>query len=194
LIHRRIFEKLEESLMRKSYFEVALAMLVGCLMFSVSEAQSTKQTNKQTDKQTNKVKVVREGVGFDGIVVGKSTMADVSKKFGKDYKLKTHKKYSYQMVYPNGVSFYVCQSDKRKQVFDIEIRAPFEAKTSKGITLGKSTLEDIQRIYGKNKDSGLQYRGVSFFYVKSKGKNIVTVIDIVENSGIRQCDEMTPKK
>ena len=139
-------------------------------------------------------KIVDGTIVFDGIRVGKSTMADVAKKFGKDYKLKAHKKYSYQMVYPNGVSFYVCQSDKRKQVFDIEIRAPFEAKTSKGITLGKSTLEDIQRIYGKNKDSGLQYRGVSFFYVKSKGKNIVTVIDIVENSGIRQCDEMTPKK
>jgi hypothetical protein len=169
--------------MRKSYLRVALAVLVGCfLMFSVSEAQSAKQANK--------VKVVKEGVGFDGITVGKSTMADVTKKFGKVYKLKTHKKYSYQMVYPNGVSFYVCQSDNRRQVFDIEIRAPFEAKTSKGITLGKSTLEDIYKIYGKkSKDEGLQYRGVSFFYQKSRGKNIVTVIDIVENSGIRQCDE-----
>ena len=169
--------------MRKSYFAVALAVLVGCfLLFSVSEAQSTKQANK--------AKVVKEGVGFDGIVVGKSTMADVTKKFGKNYQLKTHKKYSYQMIYPNGVSFYVCQSDKRKQIFDIEIRAPFEAKTSKGIELGKSTLEDIYRIYGKRKkEDGLQYRGVSFFYVKSRGKNIVTVIDIVENSGIRQCEE-----
>ena len=169
--------------MKKSYLRVALAGFVSCfLMFSIAGAQSTKQTSK--------VKVVKEGVGFDGIAVGKSTMADVTKKFGKDYKLKTHKKYSYQMMYPNGVSFYVCQTDKRKQVFDIEIRAPFEAKTSKGITLGVSTLEDIYKIYGKRKkEEGLQYRGVSFFYVKSRGKNIVTVIDIVENSGIRQCEE-----
>ena len=169
--------------MKKSYLRVALAILVSCfLMFSVGEAQSTKQTNK--------LKVVREGVGFDGIVVGKSTMADVIKKFGKDYNLKTHKKYSYQLIYPNGVSFYVCQADKRKQIFDIEMRAPFEAKTSKGITIGKSTLEDIYKIYGKKKkEEGLQYPGVSFFYVKSGGKNTVTVIDIVENSGIRQCEE-----
>lgn len=169
--------------MKKSYFTVALAIWVSCfLMCSIAEAQSTKQTSK--------VKVVREGVGFDGIRVGQSTQADVVKKFGKNYKLKTHKKYSYQMIYPNGVSFYYCQSDKRRQIFDIELRAPFEAKTSKGIILGKSTLEDIYKLYGKrSKDEGLQYRGVSFFYVKSKGKNIVTVIDIVENSGIRQCEE-----
>jgi hypothetical protein len=169
--------------MKKSYSKVALASLVSCfLMFSVGEAQSIKQANK--------IKVVREGVGFDGIRVGKSTMADVAKKFGKDYKLKAHKKYSYQMVYPNGVSFYFCQADKRKQIFDIELRAPFVARTSKGIELGVSTLEDIYKIYGKRKkDEGLQYPGVSFFYVKSRGKNIVTVIDIVENSGIRQCEE-----
>jgi len=171
--------------MRKSYFKVALAVLVSCcLTFSIAEAQSTKQANK-----AKTIKVVREGVGFDGITVGKSTEADVIKKFGKNYKLKTHKKYSYQMIYPNGVSFYICQSDKRKQIFDIELRAPFEGRTTKGITLGKSTLEDIYKIYGRNRDGGLQYRGVSFFYAKSRGRNIVTVIDIVENAGIRQCDE-----
>lgn len=92
------------------------------------------------------------------------------------------------MIYPNGLSFYYCQSDKRKEIFDIEIRTPFQAKTSKGVTLGKSTLQDIYKIYGKQTD-GLQYRGVSFFYANYKGKKVVTVIDIVENSGIRQCKE-----
>ena len=169
--------------MKKSYFTVALAVLIGCLAVSAANAQSTKQTNK--------VKVVTEGVGFDGIRVGKSTQADVVKKLGKNYTLKTHKKYSYQMIYPGGLSFYICQSDKRQQIFDIEIRVPFEAQTSRGITIGKSTLEDIYKIYGKkSKDEGLQYRGVSFYYANYKGKKVVTVIDIVENSGIRQCDGM----
>jgi len=176
-----IFENYRRKWMKKSYFTVALAVLIGCLAVSAADAQSTKQTNK--------IKVVKEGVGFDGIRVGVSTQADVIKKLGKNYTLKTHKKYSYQMVYPGGLSFYMCQSDKRKQIFDIELRAPFEAQTGKGIILGTSTLEDIYKTYGKNRDGGLQYRGVSFFYVKSKGKNTVTVIDIVENSGIRQCEE-----
>ena len=180
--------------MKKSYLAVALAVFVsGFLMFSIAEAQSTKQTNKQTESQTGKVKVVREGVGFDGISVGKSTEADVIRKFGKNFQRKAHKKYSYQLIYPNGMSFYFCQSDKRRQIFDIELRAPFAAQTTKGITIGKSTLEDIHKIYGKNRDGGLQYRGVSFFYAKSRGKNIVTVIDIVENSGIRQCEETLSK-
>ena len=167
--------------MKKSYLRVALAIWVSCFLpFSIAEAQSTKQ----------KLKVVREGVGFDGIVVGRSSDKDVIKRFGKPVELKKHRKYSYQMIYPNGVSFYYCQSDKRKQIFDIELREPFAAKTFRGITLGKSTLEEIYRIYGKKaKDEGLQYRGVSFYYKKRSGKNIVTVIDIVENNGIRQCDE-----
>ena len=167
--------------MKKSYFTLAFAALIGCVLaVSAADAQSTKQANK--------AKVVKEGVGFDGIAVGKSTQADVVRKFGKNYKFKTHKKYSYQMIYPGGLSFYICQSDKRQQIFDIELRAPFEAKTSKGIILGKSTLDDIYKIYGRNRDGGLQYRGVSFFYVKNKGKKTVKVIDIVESSGIRQCE------
>lgn len=172
--------------MKKSYLTVALAILVSSFLpFSIAEAQ---QSTKQ------KIKVVREGVGFDGIKVGSSTESDVIKKFGKNFKLKKHKKYSAQIIYPNGVSFYYCQADKRKQIFDIELRAPFEAKTFRGITLGKSTLEDIYRIYGKTKDGGLAYGdiGVSFYYANIKGKKIVTVIDIVEKPEIRQCDKKFP--
>ncbi len=168
--------------MKKGYFTAVLAILISCF-FVVSETNA-----QQNTKQTNKLVVVKEGVGFNGIAVGKSTMADVAKKFGKNYQLKTHKKYSYQMIYPGGLSFYYCYADKRKEIFDIEMRAPFSVKTSKGITLGKSTLDEVYKVYGKRKD-GLEYRGVSFFYAKFRGKNTVTVIDIVENSGIRQCTE-----
>ena len=152
-------------------------------------AQKPKPTpTPKTAKTSPKVKVLQEGVGLDGIKVGKSTADDVIKKFGKNYKLVKYKKYSAQLVYPGGISFYYCQSEKKRTIFDIELRAPFQAKTSRGIVLSKSTLEDVYKIYGKSKD-GLEYRGVSFFYAKYKGKNVVTVIDIVENGGIRQCSE-----
>jgi hypothetical protein len=147
------------------------------------------QKKNQPPKSVEAYKIAREGVGLEGITVGKSTKTDVEKKFGKDYKWTAHKKYSYSMAYPKlGLTFYICQTDKRKEIFDIEIRQPYRAKTSKGIVLGKSTLEDIYKIYGKSKD-GLEYRGVSFFYANYAGKKTVTVIDIVENSGIRQCEE-----
>ncbi|MBS1795064.1 MAG: hypothetical protein JSS81_14490 [Acidobacteria bacterium] len=177
--------------MRRSYFIITLTILIGCFMSVTAGAQvKKKDTKKETKKETGKVVTVREGVGFNGLTVGRSTMADVVKKYGKGYNWKAFKKYSFSMAYPKlGLAFYMCQSDKKKQIFDIEIRAPFQAKTSKGIVLSQSTLENVYKIYGKNADGGLQYRGVSFFYAKNKGKNVITVIDIVESSGIRQCSE-----
>ncbi|MCD9186846.1 MAG: hypothetical protein LUM44_10455 [Pyrinomonadaceae bacterium] len=175
--------------MKKSYFAVALTILASCFFVVSAEAQSKpKDTSK--DKTSSKIKVAKEGVGIEGIRVGRSTAADVIKKFGKSYQTKKYGKYSTAIVYPKlGLAFYSCQADTKKEIFDIEMRAPFQVKTAKGIVLGKSTLEDIYRIYGKNKD-GLEYKGVSFFYANYKGKKTVTVIDIVENSGIRQCKEV----
>lgn len=171
--------------MQKKYFPIVSAILVICLLVISSDAQRKNPTTKKTEQY----KTAREGVGIEGIVVGKSTMADVIKKFGKNYVKKTYEKYSFSINYPKlGLAFYYCQTDKRKEIFDIEIRAPYKAKTSKGIILGKSTLDDIYKIYGRSAD-GLEYKGVNFFYVNSRGKKIVTVIDIVENSGIRQCTE-----
>jgi hypothetical protein len=170
--------------MNRTFRYAALAGLIGC--FSVNIAVS--QTKPKT-KPAEQYKIAREGIGIEGIVVGKSTMADVEKKFGKGYKWRVHKKYSYSMSYPEiGLTFYMCQTDKRREIFDIEIRQPYRAKTSKGIILGKSTVEDIYKIYGRSKD-GLEYRGVNFYYANYRGKKIVTVIDIVENTGIRQCKE-----
>lgn len=165
-------------------FVIPLAAVA--LFVTAAAAQGNSRTVKPVEKP--KVKVVKEGVGFDGIQVGVSTAADVIKKFGKNYRLVKHKKYSAQMVYPGGISFYYCQSDKKKEIFDIELRAPFRAKTSKGIVLSESTVEDVKKKYGRSND-GLEYRGVGFFYAKYRGRNVVTVIDIVENSGIRQCKE-----
>ena len=134
-----------------------------------------------------KYTVVKEGKGLEGISVGSSTMTDVVKKFGKDYKWTVNRKYSFQMTYAkNNIAFYMCQSDKKKQVFLIEIKAPYKAKTSKGIMIGKSTVADVEKKYGKLK-RGLEYRGVSFYYNTVAGKKIVTEIDVTENSGIRQC-------
>ncbi|HQU85393.1 MAG TPA: hypothetical protein PKY59_19790 [Pyrinomonadaceae bacterium] len=175
--------------MKKSCFTIALTILVSCFLVVSAEAQS-KTKDKTKEKTSDKVKVAKEGVGIDGIRVGKSTTADVIKKYGKSYQTKKYGKYSQAVIYPKlGLAFYSCQADKKNEVFDIEMRAPFQVKTAKGIVLGKSTLEDIQKVYGKKKD-GLEYKGVSFFYANYKGKKTVTVIDIVENSGIRQCKEV----
>jgi uncharacterized alpha/beta hydrolase family protein len=119
--------------MKKSYFEMALVLLIVCLLAVSTSVAQSKDKNKKETKKTEKTTTVKEGVGFNGLQVGKSTMADVIKKFGKDYKWTAFKKYSYSMSYPKlGLAFYMCQTDKRKQIFDIELRAPFQGRTSKG--------------------------------------------------------------
>ena len=162
-----------------------LAVLI-CGLFSITADAQNKDKGKQTKES---YKIAREGVGIEGIAVGRSTKRDVEKKFGKNYKWETNGKYSFQMTYKNkGLSFYICQTDKKQQVFDIEMRSPYKVKTSKGIILRESTLENVNKIYGKAK-TGLRYRGVEFYYTKIKGKNVVTVIDIVEPNGLRQCKQ-----
>ena len=143
--------------------------------------------NAQTKQTKETYNLVSEGKGIEGITVGKSTMDSVIKKFGKDYRWQINKKYSYQMTYDRkGVSFYMCQSDKNKEIFLIEIKSPYKAKTSKGVILGKSTKAETEKIYGKPRD-GFEYPGVSFYYNKFGDRKLISEIDVVESKGIRQC-------
>jgi len=108
-----------------------------------------------------------EGVGIKGITVGKSSQTDVVKKFGKDYEEVTYETYSKQLKYKKlGLSFFYCQSDAKQIIFSIEIRAPFKAVTAKGVVLGKSTVKDVERIYGKPDEqhmpAWMTYYGVDF--------------------------------
>jgi len=137
---------------------------------------------------TTQYRLIKEGVGIDGIKVGKSTSEDVIKKFGKVYRWEVNKKYSYQMTYDSaGVSFYFCQNDKREEIFLIEIKSPYKGRTDRGIILGKSTKEETEKIYGKPRD-GFEYKGINFYYNRYGKRTLITEIDILENKGIRQCD------
>jgi hypothetical protein len=171
-----------------------LLFLCALIVFSVFPgiAQVTDTVKKNAPKET--YNLVREGRGIDGVTVGKSTMADVAKKYGKRYRWEINKKYSYQMTYDRlGLSFYMCQEDKRKQIFLIEIKHPYKAKTAKGVILGKSTREETEKVYGKPHD-GFEYRGVSFYYNKFGKRNLISEIDITENSGRRQCGQIEASK
>ena len=150
--------------------------------------KATAKAKSAAPAKAGSLKIIKEGVGIEGIAVGKSTSGDVVKKFGKVYRWEVNKKYSNQMTYDNaGVSFYFCQNDKREEIFLIEIKSPFNGKTSRGVTLGKSTLEDTQKIYGKPTE-GTQYKGIHFYYNRYGKRNLISEIDIVENTGLRQCD------
>ena len=156
---------------------------------------------------------ITEGKSFGNIKIEKSTINDAVSIYGKNYELINHKGYSYEFTYRNlGLSFYVCQADRKKKIFSVEFQSPFKVTTSKGIVLGESTLEDVFRIYGEygeraNSDS--DQKGVFFFvedeissdqaYQPSifeenskelelhKAKKIKR-INLVGKSGLLQCD------
>ncbi len=133
---------------------------------------------------------IKEGVGVGGVKVGISKQKDIEEKYGKPEQVIKHKKYSTQMVYKQkGLSFYLCQSDKKKQVFVIEIKRPFVGKTSRGIQIGTSTKKEVEKLYGtgNKKYRGKEYKGIEFYYTPAKKGEIVTGIDIFEKGGIRQC-------
>ncbi len=110
---------------------------------------------------------VIEGESLDNIAIGKSTMDEVIAFYGADYKLITHGKYSYEMIYRKlGLSFYSCQNDPNKEIFSIHIQAPFKATTGKGIVLNESTFDDVFRAYGKwEKNSmGFEYEKEGLYF------------------------------
>ena len=118
--------------MRTKIFVSIMFLILGV---SVSLAQKSKRASNV---------VVREGVGLNGLRVGRSTRSDVIRKYGRGFKFLRNGKYSFQMRYANGLSFYYCQSDKVQRVFVIEMRSPFRGKTAKGIVLGNSTLAEVR--------------------------------------------------
>ncbi len=176
--------------MKKNFLFLALTISCAAVFSNAVQAQKPKIGGKsapiKSSEKSQKTNVAVEGVGIEGVKVGKSTKSEIEKKLGKNYKWITNKKYSYQMTYPNGVSFYFCQAEKQPQVFDIEMRSPYEVKTSRGVVLRKSTLAEVEKIYGKAQ-TGLRYRGIEFYYDTVGGKKLVTTIDVVENKGLRQC-------
>ena len=55
---------------------------------------------------------VPPGIGIEGVAVGYSTMDSVVAKYGKDFALVEHKKYSYEMRYEQlGLSFWYRYED-----------------------------------------------------------------------------------
>ena len=119
-------------------------------------------TVSQTQSQTEKIK---DGIGLGQILIGDSTAADVEARYGTKYKLLNMNDYSFRMDYADlGLAFYYCPKDEKKRLFLIELH---HGTSSKGITVGQSTLRDVFRIYGE-KSGGKQldvheYPGIQFY-------------------------------
>lgn len=187
---------------------VISTVIFGAILFVISVPVALSQKNKG---------LVVDGVSFENVLIGKSTMKDVIAQYGSNYQLEDLGGYSFELTYKAlGLAFYGCQADPNKEIFDVTIIAPAKVRTSKGIVLGKTTLADVYRIYKKQGEktfSDSDQEGIYFFISEEDDvdeiyKPIVTFpnlkaerlhnakvikrIELVERSGARQCDSMFP--
>jgi hypothetical protein len=140
---------------------ILLALSLSLLVAASAALPGLQLTSKQWT-------YITEGVGIAGILIDKSTAADVVSAFGKKYTVTTHNEYSRSIQYSDlGLSFYYCLKDKQKTIFLIEV---LQGTTSKGIVIGQSTLKDVSDLYGEEDDKNCtsgscvyEYKGVQFY-------------------------------
>jgi hypothetical protein len=117
------------------------------------------------------------GKGIEGYVtVGASTSSEIKTKFGTAYKEVNHYTelggsktvFSVERQYARqGISFYF--RPESDTVFCVKVKAPYKAKTDKGITLGVSTMQEVRSTYGPadfyadGPDMFLEYAGIKFY-------------------------------
>jgi hypothetical protein len=125
----------------------------------------------------NKETIIKEGKGIKQFIIGKTKEQEIVKKLGNNYERIKHKDYSVEIAYKDiGLSFYFYQNDTTKTIFSIYFSEQFKGKTSKGIVLNLSTMENVIEIYGQpnwmscdecNTWSS-EYQGIEFFVERDK--------------------------
>jgi len=127
-----------------------------------------------------RVVYVAPGLGIDGITVGYSTKNSVTSKYGDDYSLIEHNKYSYEMkYYDQGMSFWYRYGDPEQKIFSISVRGSSRGFTGRGIFVGRSTLQDVVDAYGKvdgfspfaQETWSVEYSGVVFHVAYKESDN-----------------------
>jgi hypothetical protein len=139
------------------------------------------------------------GKGIEGYVtVGATTSTEVKTKFGEGYKEVNHYSevngakslYSIERRYARqGVAFYFKPGNDT--VFCVKVKAPYSAKTDKGIVLGNSTMQQVRDAYGTAEfyadgaNMFLEYPGIKFYTPTASTEEVVlkqkvTIISITE--------------
>lgn len=144
------------------------------------------------------------GRGIENYVtVGASTKTEIATKFGSAYKEVKHystaigtgtkKLFSVERSYAKqGISFYFYP--EKDTVFCIKVRAPYKAKTDKGIVAGTSTMQEVRKAYGPaefytvDDKMMLEYPGIKFYCV-SAGSEEAALNKKVEIISIVKFDE-----
>ena len=142
--------------MRRLTLFAAPLILIVCL-------NAPSVTVSQTQSPLGRIK---DGIGLGEVLIGVSNASDVEARYGMKYQLINRNDYSYRMDYADlGLAFYYCLKDEKKRIFLVELH---QGVSSKGITVGQSTLRDVFRLYGEQSigedhSELFEYKGIQFY-------------------------------
>lgn len=128
---------------------ISLAFFVLLFSCNIGVDDATDSNSTEVTTPDGQYNLIKDGIGIDNIVINQSKKSDVIATYGNNFELITHGTYSYEMKYSGlNLSFYYMYDDVSEEIFCIKISAPYKGKTSKGIVLGVSTMQDVINIYG----------------------------------------------
>ncbi len=140
----------------------------------IAEAETSQKASNGESPDSNKLGI-KEGIGIGDIAIGKSTLSDVIKEFGDNYKTTTWDDGYSDVKYESlGILFY-CDNDESQTIYKIILTAPYVGETIEGISIGESTMSDVFQKYGESpewltdKDSDTwwcEYSGINFHVLK----------------------------
>ncbi|TGK36074.1 hypothetical protein EHQ12_08550 [Leptospira gomenensis] len=110
--------------------------------------QSDKIPEQRTQLEVSNTAIINDRFEFLGISADESVFKDVESKFGNRY-IRNHFNYKeIEIAYETLGLIFVFDS-YGETIRKIIIKPPFQAVTSRGITLGKSTIQEALDVYEK---------------------------------------------
>ncbi|ALO27940.1 hypothetical protein [Leptospira borgpetersenii] len=114
------------------------------------------EKRKHTNVLNSSIVTIKEGVGILELVIDKTRFTEVESKFGNQY-ARNHFNFEDVEIHYESLGLSFIFDDYRENIREIGIQPPFLAITSKGIVLGKSTLQEVIDVYGKAADISGEY-------------------------------------
>ncbi|WP_078124679.1 hypothetical protein [Leptospira alexanderi] len=116
-----------------------------------SQEEKIPEKRKQPSVLNSPLITIKDRVGILDLVIGRTQFSEVESKFGNQY-IRNHFNFKYLEIHYESLGLSFIFDNYNEEILEIRIQSPFRAITSKGITLGKSTLQEAMDIYGKAGD------------------------------------------
>ncbi|UPY79412.1 hypothetical protein FH581_011405 [Leptospira weilii] len=121
-----------------------------------AQEEKNSEKRKQPSALNSSIVTIKDGVGILDLVIDRNEFSEVESKFGNQY-VRNHFNFKYLEIHYESLGLSFIFDHHSEEIHEIRIQPPFRAITSKGIVLGKSTLQEAMDIYGKAADISGEY-------------------------------------